>query len=161
MNVLEPVLWGYRDSCPAAPAKPVQFEAVPLEREAVGVRLFLDARVEFQVAEFRKRTACTADQVVVVAAFGKLIPDASVFERHAAHHVQFLEQLDGPKYRRTAHRRDFREEVFHGERRAYRFDGLEDGAPGRGRSEPDGLQPCGRGICEGHVSMLANTRPAT
>lgn len=77
----------------------IELDRVALQREPVQVRLLLDTCIQLEIAEFGEHAALPADQVMVVAAFGKLVSDRAVLKRDPTNEVKLLEQFDGTEDR--------------------------------------------------------------
>ncbi|MEZ4493861.1 MAG: hypothetical protein R3C29_11175 [Dehalococcoidia bacterium] len=93
-------------------ADAVQLHAVAGEFETGAFCLCFDAPIDIHVGELGYGSAVPADQVMMVPPGGQLIADRSVFERHAAHDIEILEELHGAEYGCATDPRERRTEIF-------------------------------------------------
>lgn len=94
-------------------------------------------------------------------AVGELIADGTILQWHAAEQLEFLEQLDGPEYRRTADIRQLCQEILDGEGAFDFLDRVEDSTPWCGGTEPDVFEPCTCGGRKAHAVMVAKAITGT
>ena len=137
----------------AGSAAAVELGAVAIEFEAGGLRVLLDGLVEGGVAELGYRAALAADQVVVVAAAaGALVADASVLKGDAADDVELIEELDGAKDGRPPDVGKALAQLLDGEGPIRARNGLKNSAAGSGQAVARIFQTLRRALGGAHGS---------
>ena len=118
--------------------------------------LLLDARIEFEVAEFGECAASPANQVVMVASVRKLVPDRPILQRYPANEVQFLQQLDRPEHGGASHLRKVHEQIFDREGTLHAFDGVQDRLSRGCRAESNRFEAARSAVSKRHAGIVSN-----